>query len=174
MVEIPFKKPKNRAEVAFEEFLAKIPEDKLQRPFSDRIRTIYQDVNYRLDMQSMTADSWNLQIQANIMAKEKTVATLSPNTASEVRVPYETESDGDWGPDQIRTKFRENSIFNKNRDIDIEALSRRSSKKSERSFRSWSDKKLTRARTAGRNLKQAFLDILPDSPATTTGRSYGP
>jgi len=85
-------------------------------------------------------------------AKEKTVATLSPNTASEVQVPWEV-LDGNWEPEAIRQMFLGNSIFKNKDKLDFEKLSRRSSKLSRISIRSGLSKAMTKSRSAARRIK---------------------
>jgi len=48
-------KGEKRARQAFEDFVRNIPNDKLDGPFADGVRTLYENKNYRLDREGVRA-----------------------------------------------------------------------------------------------------------------------
>ncbi|KAI0258007.1 hypothetical protein BC834DRAFT_785332, partial [Gloeopeniophorella convolvens] len=62
---------------ATQEFIASIDASKLTG-FPNNPGTIYNDANFRFDMQGLTKTAWNLQIQANKGAPNTSVAKVAP------------------------------------------------------------------------------------------------
>jgi hypothetical protein len=71
------------------QFIDDIPTSKLEDGFPSSTRTIWNDDNYRLDMQGLTTDSprcWNLQVQVNKQALFTSAKRAGKNGASVAKV----------------------------------------------------------------------------------------
>jgi len=68
---------------ALKEFIDEIPESKLKN-FPSNPGTLYNDSNFRLDLQGLTATAYNLQIQANNGAPNTSVRKVAPQSVAAV------------------------------------------------------------------------------------------
>ncbi|CAL1709018.1 unnamed protein product [Somion occarium] len=81
-----------KADKAFKTFVNNIPNDKLTS-LPDATQTLYRDVDFRLDMQGMTADKpprHNLQVQIN---NSTTISTLKKQAPKTVSMYHASKSD---------------------------------------------------------------------------------
>ncbi|KAI0260084.1 hypothetical protein BC834DRAFT_902288 [Gloeopeniophorella convolvens] len=85
---------------ALQEFIAEIPAARLTG-FPNNPGTIYNDLNFRFDMQGLTRTAWNLQVQANKNAPNTSVAKVAPASVAAVLVDFTAV----FTAEQVRAAF---------------------------------------------------------------------
>jgi hypothetical protein len=100
--------PRGSPESHMHAFIDSIPDSKLIGTFGTPGTNIYRDIDYRLDMQSMTTPAegecikFNLQVQVNKGCRKRSVAMLAPGSIAWILLPV----DETWSPDKIREELR--------------------------------------------------------------------
>ncbi|KAN0123204.1 hypothetical protein V8E52_003157 [Russula decolorans] len=97
---------------ALKTFIEEIPESKLEN-FPSAPRTLYDDDDFRLDLQGLTKSAYNLQIQANKGSGNTSVRKAAPQSVAGVLKAFSSEASAE----DVRKAFLESAVDGKIKNI---------------------------------------------------------